>query len=665
MQFRDSKLSSKMMRIIIGLMVIFLMNEQGTAFFPIKFLNMNVISWGSKIFNEQTLFGNKFDHISLIKLKKLLGAVDYISYDFDQISNKMNHTQSKRMPVYVDEDSTLNLACLFFKDRCKKQVPDHSQEIVLHEFISTINNVYTDIRNKLVEAEPTYKNLKNSIFHILDKTKILSTTLEKIYQLILPTTHNSTTNFINLTISNAKLFPRYDCNKYLSAQQQMFITYINLIIAEMKGLTILTFVHSLHQRLYNVPSISQTLMTIKQNFEYRTMNYYKYINKIMTLLPRDIHRCEILIPRRGENYIEFTQYHQAKLISSSILDSTHIGSMNCQKKCEEIDLTESNRIIRENVYNCQTLGHSNDVDVCVRSISPRKYLWWKTSDRTYGDNEKCTGKMSYGTEHRTAIRFCYMCMCSVMDTLSISKNKILRISKTSQMADIANNMFVIGVKFVIYDKAVHLQILQSKYVPGEFNDNFTTWKKLDDFTSTRDTKFRYSSLAEVSGQLYIDDVMLPPKHVVTGVRFASRQNSPAGFFLEVHGTPFDIQTGKLQPKDGTWFISGNWEFSKRPDYERDRIKIKMDIPTNPTKCKGYNYNRETNQFVQFHHSDVREDAGQSTVPFIDAQPVEIYPSFPLGGIGLFYRSQFGCGGYIAPRLFAIDITQYVDNNPAE
>lgn len=51
--------------------------------------------------------------------------------------------------------------------------------------------------------------------------------------------------------------------------------------------------------------------------------------------------------------------------------------------------------------------------------------------------------MNFGNEERTAIRFCYMCMCSVMDTLSLSENKILRISETSQMSDIANNMLSI------------------------------------------------------------------------------------------------------------------------------------------------------------------------------------------------------------------------------
>ncbi|KAK0098477.1 hypothetical protein PV326_008075 [Microctonus aethiopoides] len=651
-----------MVRIIISLMVIFLMNQQGTAFFPIRFLNMqDIISWGNKIFNEETLFGKKFDFISLIKLKKLLNDVDRISYDFDAISNKINQTQSKRMPVHV-ADSNPNLGCIIFKELCKKKVPDQSQNLILHEYISTVNNSYTDIRNKLIKSQTNYKSLNDSMSHILDKANSLSITLEKIYQLIVLTKDSNMTKFLDLTITNANLFPRYDCNKYLSAQQQMFVTYINLIIAEMKGLTILTFIHSIYQRLFKVPSISETLMKIQQNFEYKVRNYNEHINQAMTLLPRDIYRCEILTPRRGENFIEFTQFHQAMLISSSILDTTHPGSKFCHTKCEDIDVAASNLATRENIYNCQTLGHSNDVDVCISNYSFRKFLWWRTPNHTYGDSRKCTGEMSFGNKQRTAIRFCYMCMCSMMDTLSLYRNKILRISETSQMSDIANNMIVIGVKFVIHDRAVHLQILQSKYVPGKIIDNSATWKKLDDFTSTSDTKFRYTALGEVSGQLFIDDVMLPPKYAVTGVRFASRKGDPAGFFLQVHGTSFDIQTGKLNPEDGTWFVSGNWEFSTRPDYKRDRIEIEMNIPTNPTQCKGYHYDRETNKFIQFHHSDVIEDAGQSTVPFIDAQPVDIYPSFPLGGIGLFYRNQFGCGGYIAPRLFAIDMSQYVDKN---
>ncbi|KAK0098476.1 hypothetical protein PV326_008074 [Microctonus aethiopoides] len=151
--------------------------------------------------------------------------------------------------------------------------------------------------------------------------------------------------------------------------------------------------------------------------------------------------------------------------------------------------------------------------------------------------------------------------------------------------------------------------------------------------------------------------MLPPKYLVTGVRFLSRSTSPAGYYLQVHGTPYDLQTGKLNPEDSMWFIGGDWKYSKRLDYERDRIEIKILNHDDPVRCNGYNYDQTTNKFIQFQHSSVTKDAGQSTIPYIDAQPVEIYPPFPLSGIGLFYREKADCGGYIAPRIFAMDITQ--------
>lgn len=59
----------------------------------------------------------------------------------------------------------------------------------------------------------------------------------------------------------------------------------------------------------------------------------------------------------------------------------------------------------------------------------------------------------------------------------------------------------------------------------------------------------------------------------SGVRFVSRSTPPAGYYLQVHGTPFDLQTGKLNPESSVWFVGGDWEFSKRSDYERDRYML--------------------------------------------------------------------------------------------
>lgn len=70
---------------------------------------------------------------------------------------------------------------------------------------------------------------------------------------------------------------------------------------------------------------------------------------------------------------------------------------------------------------------------------------------------------------------------------------------------------------------------------------------------------------------------------------------------------------------------------------------------------------KTNRFVTFRMSDLAKDAGQSTVPFFDAQDISVQPAFPLGGVGLFYKSSAGYGGFIAPKIFTVDIAECSEN----
>jgi hypothetical protein len=88
------------------------------------------------------------------------------------------------------------------------------------------------------------------------------------------------------------------------------------------------------------------------------------------------------------------------------------------------------------------------------------------------------------------------------------------------------------------------------------------------------------------------------------------------------------------------------------------IKIyKPDIPTrSPSKSEPIS---TASSFVMFTHSDIHKDAAQTTVPFLDAQEVVTNPSMPLQGVGLYYKGQSGYGGFIAPKIFTIDLSIYV------
>lgn len=70
----------------------------------------------------------------------------------------------------------------------------------------------------------------------------------------------------------------------------------------------------------------------------------------------------------------------------------------------------------------------------------------------------------------------------------------------------------------------------------------------------------------------------------------------------------------------------------------------------------------SNTFIKFTHSDLSKDAAQTTVPFLDAQDVVTDPPMPLQGIGLFYKTRPGYGGFISPLIETLDYTGFVKAN---
>ncbi|KAK0094773.1 hypothetical protein PV326_010049 [Microctonus aethiopoides] len=399
----------------------------------------------------------------------------------------------------------------------------------------------------------------------------------------------------------------------------------------------------------------------EKKFTKRVTDYYNHIYKGMFSMPREIHRCEIQFPKRGENFLELTHAHQIWLITSGhLMGDEHLYRLNCYKRCEKIDPKWMGIITDLQINDCETLGLAQFIKSCPAGAkSSRRYMWWTYDGKIYGHDEGCPTALQNGNGDTPYYDQCHICQCTVIPQNDEAyPNSILRISITAQVSDIKNNMIVSGIKFVIYKNVLHLQIQQSKFVLKNINDNSSEWKSLESSQSyLNNSKIQTEMLSKFSGQIYLDDVMLPPKYAVTGVRFRSRSQSPEGFFLQVLGAPIDLETGRLNIIKANWY-SANPILSKTKSYERNRIEINVKNLDDPIRCKGYDYDRTANNYIKFYHSSVLKDGGQSTVPFIDAQPVETYPPFPLGGIGLFYRSKDGCGGYITPRIFTIDISSY-------
>lgn len=92
-----------------------------------------------------------------------------------------------------------------------------------------------------------------------------------------------------------------------------------------------------------------------------------------------------------------------------------------------------------------------------------------------------------------------------------------------------------------------------------------------------------------------------------------------------------------------------------------RTEFVIDKPDIPTRSKAPNSpDSKTNQFLNFAPTDLGKDVAQTTIPFIDIQPVTTNPPFPLSGAGIYHKGRSGFGGYIAPKIMTYDFTSHLN-----
>ena len=69
---------------------------------------------------------------------------------------------------------------------------------------------------------------------------------------------------------------------------------------------------------------------------------------------------------------------------------------------------------------------------------------------------------------------------------------------------------------------------------------------------------------------------------------------------------------------------------------------------------------KSNQYLKFGPTDLEKDAAQTTIPFLDVQPVTTNPPFPLSGAGIFHKGSDGSGGFVALRVITYDISNHLN-----
>jgi len=154
-----------------------------------------------------------------------------------------------------------------------------------------------------------------------------------------------------------------------------------------------------------------------------------------------------------------------------------------------------------------------------------------------------------------------------------------------------------------------------------------------------------------SRSIDLDDLMKSDGNnfVVTGLRFrllGSHLNLMARFCT------FDFESGKLlQPEHNSVWQYNDGEY-------REKLNLDdLDVPTRSI-ARSMSLSKH-NQYLEFVNSGMNQDAAQTTIPFIDIQDVVSNPPVPLAGIGVFYKSRPGYGGFVAPKIITYDFSPHV------
>lgn len=147
------------------------------------------------------------------------------------------------------------------------------------------------------------------------------------------------------------------------------------------------------------------------------------------------------------------------------------------------------------------------------------------------------------------------------------------------------------------------------------------------------------------------------KYLQTGVKLRRLGNH---LNLEIGVSEFNFKTGRVSPDTFFWKSADTTEYSIGSE-RRFEVPIRnADIPIR-TKSRSTQSSRP-NTFIKFTHTSIWKDLAQTTVPFLDAQEVTTDHPTPLQGVGLYWKTQNGFGGFIAPKIFTIDYTSFVKSN---
>ncbi|CAD6242763.1 GSCOCG00009565001-RA-CDS [Cotesia congregata] len=462
------------------------------------------------------------------------------------------------------------------------------------------------------------------------------------------------------------------CGQRSSLNEGWFFYYRQTMTAFLKKMVIYYYFGVIDARCKNeqqndamtflkTNSIEILTKSLKSSKQLQQMNYYMY-------------QCDAFDLKKGKIYGGY--YQLERMIQTMVINEKDLSAdQSCWHNCK-LNKMEGNINHTEckEFYDCRFMSYG--FHMCnEKKESTRRYQWFKDNHDIHfgpGREKKCNRKIELLGSYidLLQLRHCDYCVCTCVIQPKRSNNVVTAISFRDQVTNIYENMVVVGVRFVKKDFMIHIQIKERPLRRRGLNDS-GSWKELESFDVNEQTGRFVLINNNTESPLFVgidygnpriinfDDLIAPKGFVVTGVRLGFventldyRQFKTKPIELQIRVTPFDYIQGQLIDLHRTYWIALEHQS------HHDRKHLNLPHPDDPTKSSENVIDSKTNQFIKFRASDLKKDAGQSTVPFFDALEAEGDPNFPLGGIGIIHRGQKGFGGFLALKIFELDLSKY-------
>ncbi|KAK9746573.1 protein of unknown function (DUF4803) [Popillia japonica] len=460
-----------------------------------------------------------------------------------------------------------------------------------------------------------------------------------------------------------------------SPHQYLYNLFNKIVITEIKAYVVIQFSYAILE-VHAGGYFSTESSLANEQIRYILQKLLQETIQVTGNLSRHYWKDDPVQYRKGENYLEISRLLQGYVINEKILNN----GKSCYGKCEtfkEVDIVKCHNdpFCRKQsrcggkVYSCRSL-ETIDMQICLAPAgTSRRYNYIEYANHnTLGVKSTCpTPKINV----KAWIGWCPYCMCFCDDEGMFSDRYF---SLKGAESDTENNKVVTGIRFAKKNKIIHLQIQQGEILPhGLINATTLEWVPVNNFKIN--DRFIYNgqdylkmTWKDKTIDLNVIDVDNTHRHqheVLTGVRFFAYRSGinpndkPMHLKFEIRMTKFHFESGQLFKNANDWYRNYKTEFSPVP-----RTKIPTNDLDIPTRTKSRTKSKNTivsrgDQFVEFTHTDMFKDAGQTTIPFIDSQDVVTTVPTPLVGAGVYYKSTPGYGGFIGLKIVTYDLLQIV------